>query len=72
MVSDHPLTVEELQKEVDPDDSPWIRLCVNDDGSGAIEFITPADPDAEIDPDMAEGPFATAEPLIKDDKGSCE
>jgi hypothetical protein len=65
----NPPTIGELQKTMDPNDSPNIRICVNKDGSGAIQFITPAQPDAQVNP------AAAAIPQEKDDlindKGAC-
>jgi hypothetical protein len=36
-----------IWESMDPTDSPNIRVCVNEDGSGAIQFIRPAEPGAE-------------------------
>jgi hypothetical protein len=68
-----PLTQAEkrtIWESMDPGDSPYVRVCVNDDGSGAVEFLTPAEPGAEAAPTPAGTPKATAKHI--NDKGPCQ
>jgi hypothetical protein len=59
-----------IWESMDPGDSPNVRVCVNNDGSGAIEFLTPAEPGAEAAPTPPGTPKATAKHI--NDKGPCQ
>lgn len=68
-----PLSAEEkkaIYESIDPEDSPHIRVCVNPDGSGSAQFLTPADPNAPENP-LPPGEKEFDLPKIKD-KESCE
>jgi hypothetical protein len=58
-----------IWESIDPNDSPNVRVCVNDDGSGAVEFLTPAEPGAEAAPSSKSTPEVTARHI--NDKGPC-
>jgi hypothetical protein len=60
---------QKIRELLDPADSPNIRVCVNDDGSGAVEFIVPAEPGAKAAPAPAGTPEAA--PNHINDKGPC-
>lgn len=68
---DGPVTVDALQEAVDPGDDPTILVCVSKDGETAIiQYVTPAEKGAKVDPDAADAKvFAEAEFI--NDKGEC-
>ena len=64
-----PAQMREIWTSLDRNDSPNVRVCVNRDGSGAIQFIRPAEPDAETVRAPAGQPLAEME--VINDKGPC-
>lgn len=62
---------EAIYKSVDPNDSPYVRVCVNDDGSGRAQFIVP--PDRPSPAEEAPPPPGEAEQVMEliPDKRSC-
>jgi hypothetical protein len=66
-----PLTEEEKEKaykSLDPTDSPNVLVCINDDGSGAVQILEPAPPDAKPAPGPHDDPVSVE---YINDKGSC-
>lgn len=58
-----------IYEQIDPGDSPNVRVCVNPDGSGAVEYIYPAEPGAKAAPLPPGRELARADHI--NDKGRC-